>query len=359
MDYSVKSDEILVEYTIHHDNSAYEELVKRHMHEVIGTAYMILRDEFMAQDIAQEAFVSCYFNLENLREREKFGAWVRRTAKNKALNLIRNRRDILPFDVMINSADTSSAPESRLLMNEQNHRIHSALNSLPPKLAQTATLYYINEVKQEKIAEITNTPLGTVKRRLHDARKILREVLSDMDNTFAKNISERINELNRYYSNHEYSFDGYENFYNETLKLVESLPESDEKKNALAQVYFSKASFSKDENDMTKAREAAEKSGNIRVLTNIWIDDILNKEPQEMIDIIESEYLPKILESDDKSARADIQFWRGASYHKLGNYKIARECMNDVINQINNVDKYSITYCVNDMASLKLIDFDE
>lgn len=76
-----KTDEALVELTLLGDGTAYEELVTRHQRAVMGTAYKVTKNRFSAEDASQDAFVSAWMNLCELRDASKFGAWVCSFAK--------------------------------------------------------------------------------------------------------------------------------------------------------------------------------------------------------------------------------------------------------------------------------------
>lgn len=69
-----KTDEVLVELTLLGDGTAYEELVTRYQRAVIGTAYKVTKNRFSAEDASQDAFVSAWMNLCELRDASKFGA---------------------------------------------------------------------------------------------------------------------------------------------------------------------------------------------------------------------------------------------------------------------------------------------
>lgn len=88
MYYQNESDETLVMLTLAGEQSAYEVLVIRYQKAVIASAITITKNHFMAEDAAQDAFVTAWMKLNTLQEPKKYGSWVCRIAKNCALNMI-------------------------------------------------------------------------------------------------------------------------------------------------------------------------------------------------------------------------------------------------------------------------------
>ena len=82
----------LVRRTLAGSREAYKELVTRYQGHVYGLAYSLLGDWAEAQDIAQEAFLRAYTNLDQLRERERFAAWLRRVAFGVTMDWLKSFR---------------------------------------------------------------------------------------------------------------------------------------------------------------------------------------------------------------------------------------------------------------------------
>ncbi len=88
MYYQNKSDETLVMLTLAGEQSAYEFLVVRYQKLVVASAITVTKNRFIAEDAAQDAFVTAWIKLNTLQEPKKYGSWVCRIAKNCALNMI-------------------------------------------------------------------------------------------------------------------------------------------------------------------------------------------------------------------------------------------------------------------------------
>ena len=91
-------DDALVSMTLLGEQDAYEELVRRYQKPALNTAYLSLKNRFLAEDAAQDAFVTAWLRLDTLREPSRFGPWVCRIAGNTARNMAKHYRDYLPPD---------------------------------------------------------------------------------------------------------------------------------------------------------------------------------------------------------------------------------------------------------------------
>ena len=88
MNKSEHTDQTLVELTLLGDTDAYEALVRRHQGRVLSRAKWITGSDFMAEDAAQDAFVTAWMKLNTLKSPERFGPWVCTIAKNCAKNMV-------------------------------------------------------------------------------------------------------------------------------------------------------------------------------------------------------------------------------------------------------------------------------
>ena len=119
--YRDQTDETLVLLTLSGEQKAYETLVVRYQNSVIAAANSIVKNKFMAEDSAQDAFVTAWMKLNTLAEPSKFAPWVRKIAKNCALNTVKRYRGIMPLDQLENyeiSNNQSVSPEETYLDKE-------------------------------------------------------------------------------------------------------------------------------------------------------------------------------------------------------------------------------------------------
>jgi RNA polymerase sigma-70 factor (ECF subfamily) len=161
------------------DRDAFERLVRSHEAGVLAVARRYLRDAD-AHDVAQRAFVRAYLNLGELRGEAAFGGWVRRIARNLALNLVRERRKVDNLgDAVEDGPDRPSAPSVTGLVatEELRQRLRAAIGRLPKKQRAVVELRLFRESSFRDIARLTDCTEEAAKANFHYATKRLREWL--------------------------------------------------------------------------------------------------------------------------------------------------------------------------------------
>ena len=146
-EYSEQSTKNLVLMTLAGKQSAYEALVIRYERMVIAYANQIVRSEYMAQDAAQDAFVTAWLKLDTLAAPEKFGSWVARIAKNSAIRMAEKFRDYIDIDSFTGYESCFAVPfEDSLSSGEDYSELHDSINSLSDKVKKVIWLYYFEGV---------------------------------------------------------------------------------------------------------------------------------------------------------------------------------------------------------------------
>lgn len=241
MYYQNESDETLVMLTLAGEQSAYEVLVIRYQKAAVASAIAITKNHFMAEDAAQDAFVTAWMKLNTLREPQKYGSWVCRIAKNCALNMINRYRSFLPLDVVINlniTDDGAENPDELYALTAERNEVNKSIEMLQEKVRQIIELYYFEGLSIVEIADQMRISEGTVKRQLHDGRKRIRKELCAMDekysDTIVQRVTKKVEELKLWQLKNDKSC--FEKVYAKVLREVEELPECADKKHTLADV---------------------------------------------------------------------------------------------------------------------------
>jgi len=159
---------------------AFEPIVRRYQDAVFGVALARLGDFHDAEDVAQTAFVEAYRNLGDLATPSRLGAWLRSIAIHKSIDLLRRRRERPRDDVMDGLRDKSAPPPEQAIRRELRQAVMAAVSALSRPQRETVTLFYVNGYSYADVARIQEVPVGTVKRRLHDARKRLEKDMMAM-----------------------------------------------------------------------------------------------------------------------------------------------------------------------------------
>ncbi len=142
-------------------------------------AYSVLRQREDAEDVAQEAFARAYRRFRQLRDRTRFRAWLVRMTWRLALDRQRGERRRLIRDAAWTADAPNAAPEppgpvERLRARE----LWRAIDALPPKLRVVVVLANIEGHGMNEVATLLSVPAGTVKSRLFEARRRLKEMLA-------------------------------------------------------------------------------------------------------------------------------------------------------------------------------------
>lgn len=195
MYYQNESNETLVMLTLAGEQSAYEVLVIRYQKAVISSAITVTKNHFMAEDAAQDAFVTAWMKLNTLQKPEKYGSWVCRIAKNCAINMVNRYRSFIPLDVVDNlkiTGDKTENPAELYALSEERNEVNKSIEMLPEKVRQIIKLHYFDDLSIAEIADRMRISEGTVKRQLHDGRKRIRKELCAMNEKYSDTLMQRV-----------------------------------------------------------------------------------------------------------------------------------------------------------------------
>jgi RNA polymerase sigma-70 factor (ECF subfamily) len=146
-------------------------------------AFSVLRQREDAEDVAQEAFAKAYRSFRQLRERDRFRAWLVRMTWRMALDRLRaNKRRLAREEVEAGlQARLNATTNDAVLANERAEQLWLAIDALPEKLRLVIVLAGIQGHDIREVATLLDVPDGTVKSRLFLARQQLKERLSWMN----------------------------------------------------------------------------------------------------------------------------------------------------------------------------------
>jgi RNA polymerase sigma-70 factor (ECF subfamily) len=140
-------------------------------------AYGVLRHREDAEDVAQEAFARAYRHFRELRDRERFRAWLVRTAWRLAIDRWRSDRRRAAREQAVHPAAPAASSEDLAVSTERAAHLWRAIDALPEKLRIVVVLSAIEGHDVREVAALLQLPEGTVKSRLFLARKGLAEKL--------------------------------------------------------------------------------------------------------------------------------------------------------------------------------------
>lgn len=165
------------------DTGAFAELVSLHQDVVLRVAARIVGEDESA-DVAQDTFLRAFHRLDRFRSEASFRAWLLQIARNSALDALgaRGRRPLASDDVEARSdldgtAMTARTPVQELDERERRDRLRLKLRLLPDQHRAVLVLRELEGLSYEEIAVATESPVGSVKGRLHRARGELADIL--------------------------------------------------------------------------------------------------------------------------------------------------------------------------------------
>jgi RNA polymerase sigma-70 factor, ECF subfamily len=146
-------------------------------------AFSVLRQREDAEDVAQEAFAKAYRSFRQLRERDRFRAWLVRMTFRMAIDRQRSNKRRLAregIEAGLHTGRVQMASSDAMLAHERAEQLWAAIDALPEKLRLVIVLAGIQGHDIREVATLLDVPDGTVKSRLFLARKQLKERLSWM-----------------------------------------------------------------------------------------------------------------------------------------------------------------------------------
>lgn len=179
------SDEELIEKFQNGDVTCFDLLVKRYKDQLMNFVFRFLGNIQEAEDVVQDTFLRVYRNRHAYKRVAKFSTWIYTIAGNLAKTELRKRKRRKLFSLTdlgfeekefeLESPDLN--PEASVHSSMQEEIIQDEIQKLSPKFKQVILLRDVQGLSYEEIADIINTPLGTVKSRVNRARLKLQEEL--------------------------------------------------------------------------------------------------------------------------------------------------------------------------------------
>jgi len=343
-----ETDETLVLLTLAGNQQAYEHLVMRYQKAVVASAATVTKNQFMAEDAAQDAFVTAWMKLNVLQEPKKYGAWVCRIAKNCALNMITRYRSFIPFDLVDNmdiSDDGTANPSELYALSEERDEVSKSMEKLPERVKQIIYLHYFEDLSIAEIADRMRISEGTVKWQLHDGRKRIRKELCAMNekysDTLVQRVMKKVEELKLWQLKNNKS--GFEKVYKEVLSEVEELPECREKQHALADVLMRGWWWlpgTKNDALFARIAKAAMEGKNEEVMTFIVSREDSRVYDGARIDFMRDKQIPRLEKAGFVKALGREWFWLGRHLFRAGKKEEAHAACDKAESILNASDPY-------------------
>ena len=163
----------LVTRATHGDRDAFAQLVEARLDRSFRTAAAMLGNEADARDVIQESFIAVWRELPRLRDVRRFDAWLNQVVRNRCRDVLRRRRR--GQEIALDGHD-SSLPNTTDAVGEAAS-VNAAFDRLPADQRQLLVLHHLHHLSVGDLARQLGIPVGTVKWRLHRARRGLARAL--------------------------------------------------------------------------------------------------------------------------------------------------------------------------------------
>ncbi|MGZ5352907.1 MAG: sigma-70 family RNA polymerase sigma factor [Actinomycetota bacterium] len=148
---------------------SFEDFYLKDYQAVVGLAYALSGSRWLAEDLAQEAFLAAHRNWPRISAYEQPGAWVRRVVANLSVSAVRRRVVEAKALVRLGVGERHRLPE----LPPDEAEFWEAVRSLPRRQSQVVALHYLEDLPVAEVAAILDMAPGTVKKHLFDGRREL------------------------------------------------------------------------------------------------------------------------------------------------------------------------------------------
>jgi RNA polymerase sigma-70 factor (ECF subfamily) len=172
------------------DQNAFAEVVEYYKDKIYQLCYRMLGNAHEAEDMAQEAFLRAYVNIDSYDIKRKFSTWLYRIATNLCIDRIRKKKPDYFLDAEVAGTEglnmysqiaaDGELPEESVEKLELHEYVQQQIAQLPEKYRTVIILKYVDELPLKEISDIMELPIGTVKTRIHRGREALRKKLRHM-----------------------------------------------------------------------------------------------------------------------------------------------------------------------------------
>lgn len=165
------------------DADAWDSLFRTHQLPLYVFVIKMVRNETIALDLVQETLIAATRYLASLKKDERFMSWLFSIARQKCVSDWRrskNEAEPLADHEDLDAIDESQ-PDDWIVAAEKRDLLLHSVDQLPAPQREVIVLFFLEEFSLESIAEITRSRVGTVKSRLHYAKKSLRKLLEKQD----------------------------------------------------------------------------------------------------------------------------------------------------------------------------------
>jgi len=157
-------------------------LIRKYKDLAFSVAVSVVKNEFEAEEVVQEAFIKAFRNLSSLKEKATFKTWFYRILINEAFKNLEKKKKaiVIPTNQDLPDVEDIEEPFRGLVIEEQKFLVTESLKKIPPKESLSLQLFYLDGSSIDEITNLTGWSESNVKVILHRARKHLLVVVKTM-----------------------------------------------------------------------------------------------------------------------------------------------------------------------------------
>jgi RNA polymerase sigma factor (sigma-70 family) len=174
-------DDLYVTRVLAGDTEAYRYFLRKYQDMAFSLSMSILKDEFLAEEVVQDAFVKAFNALDSFARRSSFKTWFYRIVLNESfLRAKKQKRELLEFLPEYDEELPDENALAQMSRDEQAYQVDKALKCLPDREAVVLRLFYLEEESIKGVSEITGWSEANIKVILHRARKSMLGALNNL-----------------------------------------------------------------------------------------------------------------------------------------------------------------------------------
>lgn len=172
-------EDILVEQLKEGSKEAFDELYEKYKNLAFRTAYLITGSLADSEDIVQDTFVKVWMHSKELHNNAGFKAWLMQILVRTAYRAAKKKKREFPDEETVSRMEDRTEPSSldKVLQLEEAEKLQASVKALPVRLKTVVILFYYDQFSVKEIAGMLGIMEGTVKSRLHTARKSMKKAL--------------------------------------------------------------------------------------------------------------------------------------------------------------------------------------
>jgi len=176
---------LLVAEIVNGNKAALETLIGHYQKLVSHVVFRMITNRSDREDVCQEVFIKVYQNLAGFNFESKLSTWIARITYNTCINHLEKRRVPLlddlyeEEDALEKYPSEAITPDRHAERQDIRVRVRTEIEKMPVHFRVAVTMYHLEEMSYDEIAQVTGMPLGTVKSHLFRARKVLKDRLTE------------------------------------------------------------------------------------------------------------------------------------------------------------------------------------